>query len=178
MLLNFKILAFFWRQFYQEKGREWAGRNSLKTTTPSKISKTKASRSNQSSLKWWIHSLFISRSKMFSRVTNLLWNDEYIHYSFPDPKRSPESPIFSEMMNTFTWPFAQWWPWPFAQSSLWPSSLLSRSRSLSRRRSLGHRRSLSRGRSPLFSDFFGGCSTEHYYISINSSTLEFFWRRI
>ena len=55
---------------------------------------------SQSSLKWWIHSLFISRSKTFSRA-NLLWNDEYIHSSFPDRKRSPE-PIFSEMMNTFT----------------------------------------------------------------------------
>ena len=39
MLLNFKILAFFWRQFYQEKGGEWAGQNGSKTTTPSKSSK-------------------------------------------------------------------------------------------------------------------------------------------
>ena len=30
--------------------------------------------SNQSSLKWWIHWLFISWTKTFYRVTNLLWN--------------------------------------------------------------------------------------------------------
>ena len=61
---------------------------------------------SQSSLKWLIHSLFISRSKTFYRVPNFLWNEvfsdtrgfEYIHSSFPDRKRSPE-PIFSEMMN-------------------------------------------------------------------------------
>ena len=55
---------------------------------------------SQSSLKWWIHSLFISRSKTFSRA-NLLLNYEYIHSSLPDWKCSPE-PIFSEMMNTLT----------------------------------------------------------------------------
>ena len=32
---------------------------------------------SQSSLKWWIHSLFISQSKTFSRVPNLLWNEVF-----------------------------------------------------------------------------------------------------
>ena len=32
MLINFKILAFFWRQFYLKKGREWA-----KKRTASKV---------------------------------------------------------------------------------------------------------------------------------------------
>ena len=56
---------------------------------------------SQSSLKWWIHSLFIARSTMFYRA-NLLWNDEYIHSSFPDQKRYPE-PIFSEMKSSLKW---------------------------------------------------------------------------
>ena len=42
MLLNFKILAFFWRQFYQEKGREWA-KKSLKL--PLKFSQTSVRKS-------------------------------------------------------------------------------------------------------------------------------------
>ena len=81
--------------------------------------------STQSSLKWnliwnerrgwlWIHSLFISRSKTFTRVSNLLWNEklvifelfegvvgfEYIHSSFPDRKRSPVYPILFEMKSS------------------------------------------------------------------------------
>ena len=79
---------------------------------------------SQSSLKWsllwnlwlWIPSLFISRSKMFSRVANLLWNDEYIHSLFPDRKHigfeyirspfpdwkhSPEYPTFRIDLNFF-----------------------------------------------------------------------------
>ena len=88
---------------------------------------------SQSSLKWWINSLFvswsktcwlwihspfISRSKTFSRVTSLPWNNEYIHSSFPERKRSSE-PIFSEMMNTF--------PLHFPIENVLQSTRLSRS---------------------------------------------------
>ena len=52
---------------------------------------------SQYSLKWWKHSL-ISRLKTFSRVTNLLWNDEYIH-SFPDRKHVGFEYIHSSFPN-------------------------------------------------------------------------------
>ena len=75
----------------------------------------------------WIHSLFISRSKTFSKVPNLLWNKvvsemksslklcavfelfegvvgfEYIHSSFPERRRSTEYAIFSEMKSYLKW---------------------------------------------------------------------------
>ena len=97
--------------------------------------------SNQSSLKWWIHSLFIFRSKTFYRA-NLLWNDEYIHSSFHDWKRSPE-PILSEMksslklvaLNTFTLHFLIKNALQSTKSSLkwWKHSLfISRSKAFSR----------------------------------------------
>ena len=44
MLLSFDILAFFWRQFYQEKKEENVSQKV--TTTPSKSSKVKARSGN------------------------------------------------------------------------------------------------------------------------------------
>ena len=49
----------------------------------------------------WIHSFFISRTKTFYRVPNLLWNEvfsetrgfEFIHSSFPERKHSVESSL-------------------------------------------------------------------------------------
>ena len=103
MLLNFKILAFFWRQFYQEKGREWAGRNSSKTTMPIGSGNSfdwSSSATSQRSQADWVRNSFDWSSSTTSQRSQADWARNSLDWSSSTTSHRSQA---DWVRNSFDW---------------------------------------------------------------------------